>query len=734
MFHKPSKRKYQKKLSTVFFVIGILFSVVLFSFFSYTYKYNKKNILLSLETTASINNELSRLTITNIARIIATLNTSSYLRDWATSTTDSEYLFSAIQLKKQLQKESTLLNTPSFTLALWPNPNASYSDYITTHVLTSSALIEKETYFEQSSISSEDLEEICLQLAVDPYVLYPQYDEANQLYQLLFIKSDNNLPILYVATIPVHSLVDLSNSFAYLIINGDHIISSDKEFEYYDLIENVSNKINIMTTSFHYKNYMGITSEYVFPNTKIVYLFPDYIAGSFYILLLCVILLFIILIGLNFTANSLYSPIDAFIKDAAKSDSALSVTDEFLLLREQNKRLETLSNTLQDLEAHNNNLMIQKSYREILLSNEKSDFCIRQFPDNHSQYTIVRFLFTNLEKLNSYAELQILKNNFYEASLYSDHIIFIDMSSSSFLLLLQDVKSEDISNYLSEYTKKTNDFLKITEIEYKIAVSNTIQGIDQLHSAYIQTLSIFNYKNMFVNNTIIYYSQIADLDTYYTSYSLETENKLIYYTINGSEKALEIFSDIIRENIQNRSLSEENIQSLIYSLIGTILRIFQELRSEPTQFLGHSINYGEWYNNWNSSTTVSQIRQTLLDIVSTVTKNTNSTNNCMLNKMQQYIFDNYNDDIMLNDIAEYLNLTPKYCSTLFKKLSNYNFKEYLNQYRIEKAQEFLKENPDMRISDLAILVGFNSSNSFIRVFDKYTGITPAQFASKFKDV
>lgn len=240
-------------------------------------------------------------------RIIATLNTSSYLRDWATSTTDSEYLFSAIQLKKQLQKESTLLNTPSFTLALWPNPNASYSDYITTHVLTSSALIEKETYFEQSSISSEDLEEICLQLAVDPYVLYPQYDEANQLYQLLFIKSDNNLPILYVATIPVHSLVDLSNSFAYLIINGDHIISSDKEFEYYDLIENVSNKINIMTTSFHYKNYMGITSEYVFPNTKIVYLFLIIIAGSFYILLLCVILLFIILIGLNFTAYSLYS-------------------------------------------------------------------------------------------------------------------------------------------------------------------------------------------------------------------------------------------------------------------------------------------------------------------------------------------------------------------------------------------------------------------------------------------
>lgn len=210
--------------------------------------------------------------------------------------------------------------------------------------------------------------------------------------------------------------------------------------------------------------------------------------------------------------------------------------------------------------------------------------------------------------------------------------------------------------------------------------------------------------------------------------------KLIYYTINGSEKALEIFSDIIRENIQNRSLSEENIQSLIYSLIGTILRIFQELRSEPTQFLGHSINYGEWYNNWNSSTTVSQIRQTLLDIVSTVTKNTNSTNNCMLNKMQQYIFDNYNDDIMLNDIAEYLNLTPKYCSTLFKKLSNYNFKEYLNQYRIEKAQEFLKENPDMRISDLAILVG-----SIVQIL-LYACSTNTQvhswhnLLSKFKDV
>ena len=42
------------------------------------------------------------------------------------------------------------------------------------------------------------------------------------------------------------------------------------------------------------------------------------------------------------------------------------------------------------------------------------------------------------------------------------------------------------------------------------------------------------------------------------------------------------------------------------------------------------------------------------------------------------------------------------------------------------------ENPNLKIADLSTMMGFNSSNTFIRVFGKYTGMTPGTFAASVK--
>ncbi len=84
---------------------------------------------------------------------------------------------------------------------------------------------------------------------------------------------------------------------------------------------------------------------------------------------------------------------------------------------------------------------------------------------------------------------------------------------------------------------------------------------------------------------------------------------------------------------------------------------------------------------------------------------------------------------MLIDIAENLSITPKYCSNLFKRLSNENFKNFLNEYRIEQAKIMLEKNNKIKVSELSVLVGFNSSNSFIRAFNRHTGMTPGTYIS-----
>ncbi len=67
-----------------------------------------------------------------------------------------------------------------------------------------------------------------------------------------------------------------------------------------------------------------------------------------------------------------------------------------------------------------------------------------------------------------------------------------------------------------------------------------------------------------------------------------------------------------------------------------------------------------------------------------------------------------------------------------KKAVGENYKNYLNSYRIEKAKAIVYANTHIKVSILGKQVGFNSANTFIRVFTKYTGMTPKAFAECVK--
>lgn len=58
------------------------------------------------------------------------------------------------------------------------------------------------------------------------------------------------------------------------------------------------------------------------------------------------------------------------------------------------------------------------------------------------------------------------------------------------------------------------------------------------------------------------------------------------------------------------------------------------------------------------------------------------------------------------------------------------FKKVLNEYRIERAKELLRDNPDTKVGALALQVGFSNANTFIQVFKQYTGTTPHQYATR----
>ena len=89
----------------------------------------------------------------------------------------------------------------------------------------------------------------------------------------------------------------------------------------------------------------------------------------------------------------------------------------------------------------------------------------------------------------------------------------------------------------------------------------------------------------------------------------------------------------------------------------------------------------------------------------------------------------YMENITLESVARELNFSPYYLSRIFKKSTEYTFSEFLTNFRIEKAKEFLTKG-NMSIKEIAFAVGFNSQGYFAKIFKKYTRNSPKEYSEK----
>lgn len=91
-----------------------------------------------------------------------------------------------------------------------------------------------------------------------------------------------------------------------------------------------------------------------------------------------------------------------------------------------------------------------------------------------------------------------------------------------------------------------------------------------------------------------------------------------------------------------------------------------------------------------------------------------------------FIKDHYRENISLEQLANYLDMTPEYLSTLFNKEVGINFSSFLKQFRISHAKRLLKGS-GMKIYEIAQAVGYNDPKYFNRVFKEETGISPGDY-------
>lgn len=105
----------------------------------------------------------------------------------------------------------------------------------------------------------------------------------------------------------------------------------------------------------------------------------------------------------------------------------------------------------------------------------------------------------------------------------------------------------------------------------------------------------------------------------------------------------------------------------------------------------------------------------------------------VISKAKQYIEEHHAEDLSLGQVASVVHTSTFYFCKLFKRATGINFTAFVSRMRTEKAKNLLL-NPNLRVSEIAYEVGFQSLTHFNRIFKKITGLSPTEFRTNLPKV
>lgn len=308
---------------------------------------------------------------------------------------------------------------------------------------------------------------------------------------------------------------------------------------------------------------------------------------------------------------------------------------------------------------------------------------------------------------------------------------FIYLSNSQCIFITGDT---DI-NYLSEKLVRVLDFADLYNIQILISVGKTVGSIEQIHDSYKNANDNCEKISVSAESSIVFSEKMPENnDDYY--YPIDIEISLIENTILGNaDKVNEILSELIEINFCSRLLDTENIREFKIMLTGTVNRILKQINKQACDIFGdNAAVYLEISALRDMNETVANIRR-VFDRLCLYAKNSNTTKQEQLARgILDFIKQNYkNPEISLVMIAEHFLISQVHVRRMINLETDKGYKEYLDNLRIEDAKKLLTST-EMKVNAVAEEVGYTNVRTFIRVFEKRTGMSPGEYRLGTKKV
>jgi two-component system response regulator YesN len=276
------------------------------------------------------------------------------------------------------------------------------------------------------------------------------------------------------------------------------------------------------------------------------------------------------------------------------------------------------------------------------------------------------------------------------------------------------------------YSKLCNASDNITQIHLSLAATKRFEGAGHITDAIMQLHRLCEYYYNFQYD-YIFFHQLPDFETLPLSFT-EIINKIIPSLRTKNVEQCSFFigqaSCIISDTTCQRQAAVKECTSL-YTTVSSILAPMLPSHQTNDYFTNNTsiihqiacLSSKKAVKAWLSRFNI-QVQRQLEQL--------NASKSDLAEKARNYVIKNVEKRIMLQDVADYVNLSPNYLSALFKKEYQQNFVEFINETKMEWACTLIREGK-YRIYEVSYMLGFDNAYYFTKVFKKYTGLTPTEY-------
>lgn len=210
-----------------------------------------------------------------------------------------------------------------------------------------------------------------------------------------------------------------------------------------------------------------------------------------------------------------------------------------------------------------------------------------------------------------------------------------------------------------------------------------------------------------------------------------------YYAIQNNQfhEAADLLTEMVRREFfiypDNDLVIQVFMSAHIVSAfdLAGILRIEQ---LEPLEAILESelVRYHREYQQ--HSDPVSLLVHHIMQKISALCGVSSSSASGRMEQVKQYIDTFYSSpDLNVTDLSIRFDMSLSHLSRTFRQVTGQKLNDYIHEVRIRHAQELLAET-DMPISQLALQVGYSSSNAFIRAYRNIEGVSPGTYRTRVR--